>query len=197
MACIFIVWPLISIWWISTVPATGERTPTSRASCADCSCMKAPPAFAAGTVARIHASLTLTCASAHEAADQDISKTIQCFFIELPSYAKYSRRHGGAADDYSSAPRRLFSRSACRCGVIGSACRWQLRPDLVRPPTSHALPKRACTGRLATLRLFLQGPGSRPARRADGRVGKRFGAGRYQFQQTIAHPQRQAAFQIT
>src|SRR5471032_1390915 len=44
----------------------------------------AATAFAAGTVARIHASLTVTCASAHEAADKDISKTIQCFFMVLP-----------------------------------------------------------------------------------------------------------------
>ena len=54
----------IAISWISARPATGVLTPTRRAAVADCSCMKAPALFAAGTVARTQGSVTVTCASA-------------------------------------------------------------------------------------------------------------------------------------
>src|SRR4029079_12856346 len=57
-----------AISWISTTPAAGERAPTSVTSVVDVSCMKAPLVFWPGTVARTHASSTVTSARAEAVA---------------------------------------------------------------------------------------------------------------------------------
>ena len=59
---ILITEPVIAILCNSTVLATGELTPTSRAGVADSTCMNAPVLFWAGTVARTHGAVTFTCA---------------------------------------------------------------------------------------------------------------------------------------
>src|SRR5574337_549263 len=59
---IFIVVPSIAISWISTKPATGEATDTSRPPVADVICMNAALDFCCATVLRTHGSLTVVWA---------------------------------------------------------------------------------------------------------------------------------------
>ncbi|MCY1243311.1 hypothetical protein D9M72_563200 [compost metagenome] len=61
---IFMTLSCIVISWTSTEGVRGELAPTSLASLAEVSWTNRPVAFCCGTVARIHGSVTVTCACA-------------------------------------------------------------------------------------------------------------------------------------
>ena len=82
--CMRMVWPCMSIWWISARPATGDWTSTRRVALGERSCMKAPAVFWAGTVARIHGSVTVTWADAALAKRLAAASTRNLRYMALP-----------------------------------------------------------------------------------------------------------------